>query len=401
MTTHLNLIKKFRTTVLSFCLLLFVSINTQAQTNSETTSNGTSIGGSLGNLEDQINPDETPNNAPNGGSFFKELYSRTRCIECKFSGCIELRQPVVLDQRDGKVRNGPLKINVYDFPCACNTAKREDWKDEKGRTPAPWHNESGVLAYPQAPVRHWTRVNPDDNTFSEILSVGGASTDDFIFSLPPDIFIHLIDPSWPHAYPKLVGDYVKELPSVPCGAAKPNKFSSSEEQEKIIKLIDKIKKMVAEGKSSDPLDNWLKEMQKQNPNLKLGRAVTVVNPNDALIDFNRFIQGHNYIGDCWTIYPGWNEVTGEFVLEALVNPEPIDDGQVPIDYNDENIWRHSYPVTNVTIINLLNGEILFNQNYNKQKDITITSPNITSGTLFNVRIQSFDGRTFDKKFAKQ
>jgi hypothetical protein len=126
--------------------------------------------------------------------------------------------------------------------------------------------------------------------------------------------------------------------------------------------------------------------------LRNGNIVTI--PEE--IDFGRRI-GHTFFGDCWASKAEWY-LNKQIRTQEVVSPTPSNDGLIPVDYNDINIWRHSYPITNITVVNLNSGEIFFTNNYFMQKDITIDLSDIQTGTFFSVIIQSFDGRKFSKKF---
>ena len=166
------------------------------------------------------------NISPNGQNI-ELLYSRTRCIECTFNGCISVRQDVsrVSDLNGSRIVNGPIEISVYKFPCACNQGPViPEIKDERRFPPYPWARLNQVVVNgTAAPIRGLTRdrinIPSSTTTFYNVLKADRS--DDELFDMPEADFIRLLDKDWPSKYPKLSyrqnanGDLVPFYETVP------------------------------------------------------------------------------------------------------------------------------------------------------------------------------------------
>jgi hypothetical protein len=254
-------------------------------------------------------------------------------------------------------------------------------------------------------VRQFRRPSPDETDVNGILLqlnrlLRGSWTDDELFDLPSEYFTRLIDPTWPNSYiNSTTGQVIKQpFPIFPCGTAKTNQFNNHANTEKLNQMIDKLKEMIAQGKSSDQIQNWINSVEKEMTKLRNGQAVTI--PGQGLIDLGKGIN-HIFFGGCFKSEAHWWENNRKLKLLVVPNLQPcIITSDIPLNYNDPNIWQHSFPVSHVTIMNLINGQVYHSESYNMQRDIEVDVEQIPNGTFIGVVIQLFDGRKFIQKMTK-
>jgi hypothetical protein len=338
-------------------------------------------------------------NAPNGQAI-ELLYSRTRCIECTFNGCISVRQDVsrVSDMNGSRIIYGPVEISVYSFPCACNKGPViPEFKDDRGYPPYPWTQLNQVVTSTgnTAPIRGESRVTPTDVTRFYSLFKANRN-DDEIFDLPEADLIRLIDKDWPEHYPKkIMIDGIERIistPQIACGVAPAGLITDGGNTQQLNELLDKIKSLHLSGQSSDELDNWLTKIEGILNKLRAGNPITLPN---GTTDIGKG-KGHLYYGDCRWDFEFWNNGGILALKEQLPNPLP--DGEVPNSYSDiQNVWRNTYPITNIIVTRLNDGKLITNRTYNLQRDITIDLTSQNSGDIINITAILFNGEIVSRK----
>ncbi len=333
-----------------------------------------------------------------GTSQYTLLYIRTRCIECTFYGCISIKQEIWRNNQTMQEERREVEIRAFPFPCACNTGPIEpNFTTLNGGSPVPWNRIHTVIT-PNGVgnLRDYTTGENHDEMRRALI---GNWTDNDIFSLPPEYFTRLLVANWPNAYIGPNGNVIKQpFPILPCGTAKPNQFSSQSSTEKLNELINKLKEKVAQGQSTDPIQSWLYKIEKEFSKLANGQAVTIL--DNSFIDFGRGIN-HAFFGGCYQSEAHWWDERRKLKIKGvLLIPTCNNNNSTPTDYSDPNIWQQAFPVSSVTIINLLNGENFENSTYHLQGEIEINVEHIPTGSFIAVVIQLFDGRKFIQKIVK-
>ena len=330
------------------------------------------------------------------------LYTRTRCIECTFAGCISISQDVNRDPKSGKAIFNDIKISTYSFPCACNQGpKIPEFVDENGNSPYPYDHKNYVETSKSngGSIYNYSRTFSGDHTLFYKLFLGDWSDDD-IFGLPDEYFVRLLDKTWPFAYPKTIIQNGITLtipqPTIGCDVAPSGLLTDGGNSAELNELLNELHEKIESGGASTDEDNWYKKMMEIKEKLKDGGEVKLPN---SLIDFGRKMGGPIYHwGDCYDPTMLWNNQIFNIVGTSTCNTDPK---AYPLSYEDPNIWQYCYPINQVIVVRLNDGQILFDDNYDKVKAISYDFSNQAPGTLLSVTAYAFNGRVFNTKVVKQ